>query len=108
MSCNNNIDNRGARVDIFQTDDTVFDKTFTFTDSNDEPLDLSGYNNWVFRINTDTVTEFTESAGDITVNDNVLSCNFNIDLELGSYEYQLIGITAIGEKEFIQGKLKIS
>jgi len=109
MSCeNNNIENRGAVVPIYVSNDTVFDKTLTFTAVDGVALDLSGYTNFIFRIETDPKTEYTKTDGDMSVAANVVTCDFVVDIPEGNYNYQFLGVTATGEKEFLRGKFKVS
>jgi hypothetical protein len=108
MSCENNtLDVRGALLNIPITKNTVFNKTFTLKDSDGNTISLSSYTNFKFRIQTTpTATEFAEGSG-ITEASNILTCDFNINIDRGDYDYQLVGIRAVGETEFVRGKLKV-
>ena len=104
MSCENNrLDVRGARLDIEISEDTVFNKAFTIKNDG-ELVDLSSYTNVVFRIETDPLVEYNFDVG-ISVEDSVITCDFEIDLAVGTYMYQMVGVRDVGETEFLRGKI---
>ena len=107
MSCENEIlDVRGALLNIDISKDTVFNKTFTLKDSEGTTISLASYTDFIFRIQTDPITEFDEGNG-ITESSNIITCDFEITIDVGKYEYQLVGVRSIGETELLRGKINV-
>lgn len=107
MSCENEtLDVRGAFLPITVSKDTVFNKTFTLKDSEGVTISLSSYTDFIFRIQTSPITEFEEGNG-ITESSNIITCDFEVSIDKGSYEYQLVGVRSVGEIELLRGKITV-
>jgi len=107
MECQK-LDARGALLNIEITKDTVFNKSLTVKDSEGVTVSLSGYDDLIFRIFTDTPTEFSLDDGDMSLASKVVTFNFNVDLAVGKYHYQFVGVETVGETELLRGKIDVN
>lgn len=107
MECQK-LDARGALLNIEITKDTVFNKSLTVKDSEGVTIHLNGYDDLIFRIFTESPTEFSLDGGDMTLTDHVVTFNFNVDLAVGKYYYQFVGVETVGETELLRGKIDVN
>ena len=109
MSCEaTKLDARGALLNIDITKDTVFNKTVTVKDSDGETVALSGYDDLIFRIFSDPVTEFTLDGGDMSLASEIVTFDFAVTLAVAKYSYQFVGENSTGEVELLRGKLDVN
>lgn len=98
--------------DSYYTGDTVDGVTFTFTDSEGDPIDVSSCEacmEFRFGSKTGTLTkQFTESDGITLSGNQLILANFNQDWDPGTYYYDVqLTFTDGSVRTYITGTISI-
>ena len=103
------IDERGAHIEIIIPKGKAINKVLKFTDADGNKITMTGYSDIIFRVNTTpSVTEYSKIDGDITVaHINEVTLNFEVNIDVGKYDYSLNCVTPVGEEQKVYGKLNV-
>lgn len=108
MACNV-IDARGAESDIYIEKDTKLNITLTFRDADGTVIDIAQFDDIQMIVaTTPTVTVYSKDDGDMSVVNNALITDFQVNIAVGNYDYQLVMTTATGNIQYMYGKMKVS
>lgn len=107
MSCQN-IDVRGAKSNIIIEKDTVLNVNMTFKDSDGDIIHIDQYDDIQFVILNDTPITYSWENDDMSIHQHVLTLNFEVTIDAGEYNYQLLMINATGATQYMYGKIKVT
>jgi hypothetical protein len=106
--CNNNIDQRPARVNYYIKHEDDFLKEFEFFDSNDDPLDMSDVDEIDFMVDNVSLANLTSGLSIHPDHNNVVVLEAQNELAIGDYIYELIVVDEGYQQTYLSGKLKVT
>jgi hypothetical protein len=99
------LDYRAKESDYYKSVNDFFSLSITVTDSNDAPIDVSGYQNVEFYVDNDLIAELGDGI-DILV--NVINISKADTSTIGEYDFKIITTDADGViRTLVKGKLKV-